>query len=649
MSRVSFRNFIFARPYRGLPAFVFAFFVLCFALHPQSPFFTHHLADPDDYMRLQQVSAWLGGQSWYDLAVPRMGADTIVHWSRLIDMPIAAVALPFISAFGVTDALMIASFIVPLVWLGVLFYVLPRMARLAVGADRANIACVLFLFMPLLAFNFTPGRVDHHGAQTIIALFGLISLSNIIMQKRGVFFAVASALCFAGGFWIGAEALPWAILFVACLAIAAAWLGEGVQHHAAVFGVALPVFTAALVPIALPVSELSSRAPRLALSWFSPAYVIFAALSGGVLVAGYFLSRFTDNKYIRLVFYKLLGLTALIVFFAVVPSALNGPFTDYDNFDATTALDNIGEAMPLVRGLHINYFMPASFVPAMLCFLRLLLLPLLALGVCLWKARHARDAKRLMWVAQFIFLFAAFCLTVFWQMRVGIFMEIFSVAPLTALLCACWDQLKSRLRDRSLHYAEVGVFLCLGFLPVIFIPALIHATPLYPDVMLFPAARGIAQCPLEPIIPFLNETDGLGAKPLTILNSSDTGPQILFATRHNVIAGNFDVAGNATAFAFFHAMDDNEAHRAAVQSRADIVLVCRIPPLMYLGADYYAPGHTHLATGEDGMLHFANRDARQPLIQRLIRGQIPVWLKKIEIPVPSDYLIYRIQPVAGDK
>ena len=55
------------------------------------------LGDTDDNMRLMQVRAWMAGQDWYDLRQYRMnpavGFD--IHWSRIVDLPIAGLILFF--------------------------------------------------------------------------------------------------------------------------------------------------------------------------------------------------------------------------------------------------------------------------------------------------------------------------------------------------------------------------------------------------------------------------------------------------------------------------------------------------------------------------------------------------------------------------
>ncbi|MFX7747817.1 hypothetical protein ABTK03_20785, partial [Acinetobacter baumannii] len=53
------------------------------------------LGDTDDNMRLMQVRALLHGQGWYDLRQyrlnPPQGFD--IHWTRIVDLPIAALIL----------------------------------------------------------------------------------------------------------------------------------------------------------------------------------------------------------------------------------------------------------------------------------------------------------------------------------------------------------------------------------------------------------------------------------------------------------------------------------------------------------------------------------------------------------------------------
>src|SRR6202042_6811 len=98
----------------------------------------------------------------------------------------------------------------------------PALAKIFTGEGRANIASVMVLFAPMTLFNFTPGRVDHHGYQVMIAGLGLVCLDPILNDKGGWRYALYAAIAFACGMWIGVEIMPWLILFAVCLTFAAA-------------------------------------------------------------------------------------------------------------------------------------------------------------------------------------------------------------------------------------------------------------------------------------------------------------------------------------------------------------------------------------------------------------------------------------------
>ena len=75
-------------------------------------------ADNDSTLRLVEVRDLIAGQGWFDLHQYRMGLDDglLMHWSRLVDAPIAAIvlavrALTGSQAAGETAALIIWPFI----------------------------------------------------------------------------------------------------------------------------------------------------------------------------------------------------------------------------------------------------------------------------------------------------------------------------------------------------------------------------------------------------------------------------------------------------------------------------------------------------------------------------------------------------------
>jgi hypothetical protein len=150
-------------------------------------------SDPDDYMRLLQVRDWLGGQSWWDVRQYRMdppaGAD--MHWSRLVDLPIAAFLLVFRLFLDERSAQIAAMCAVPLLQLGVAMALARRLVReLGVGGFLAvqlvvGGSVLASLVHPLLIvsvlMSFTIGSPVWTGALTA-ALFGTTIFSGYVIS-----------------------------------------------------------------------------------------------------------------------------------------------------------------------------------------------------------------------------------------------------------------------------------------------------------------------------------------------------------------------------------------------------------------------------------------------------------------------------------
>ena len=73
--------------------------------------------DPDDILRLVQVRDLLGGQGWFDLDQHRIDPlrEVPMHWSRLVDIPLALVIGALTPLVGQSAAEGVALIAVPLV------------------------------------------------------------------------------------------------------------------------------------------------------------------------------------------------------------------------------------------------------------------------------------------------------------------------------------------------------------------------------------------------------------------------------------------------------------------------------------------------------------------------------------------------------
>ena len=179
---------------------------------------TLNFRDPDDAMRLQQVRDWLHGQAFWDVSQHRVNPPTggPMHWSRIVDMPIAALMLLLRPFLGAVTAELAACMLVPLLTLGGLAAAVFLAARRASGSQSVALAAVvLLLTTPTILLQFTPFRIDHHGWQIWMAAVALCGVLDAQRLRGGVTTGLALAIWLQ----ISSEALPYAALFAAVFAL----------------------------------------------------------------------------------------------------------------------------------------------------------------------------------------------------------------------------------------------------------------------------------------------------------------------------------------------------------------------------------------------------------------------------------------------
>ena len=182
------------------------------------------LGDTDDNMRIMQVRALLQGQDWYDLRQyrlnPPLGAN--IHWSHLVDLPIAGLILLTEPFFGGVIAEKIAVTLAPLIPLGVALTGLGFATRRLVAPGAYLVAAGILLSFVTAMTMFMPLRIDHHGWQLAMLTLILAGLADERALRGGIMIGIATALSLV----IGLETMPW--LVVAGASVALRWvLSEG--------------------------------------------------------------------------------------------------------------------------------------------------------------------------------------------------------------------------------------------------------------------------------------------------------------------------------------------------------------------------------------------------------------------------------------
>lgn len=546
-------------------------------------------ADNDSLMRMVEVLDFLSGQGWYDLHQYRMGPEGgfLMHWSRFVDAPIAAL---LVLAKLVTGSMERAETIVEIVYPAVLMtaamYLLLRLVRRLGNAESLLPAVVIgglaFYHLPL----FQGASLDHHNVQLILVLVAILLLMPASVPDHRRFLAgfgagTAAALSLV----VGMETAPYVALAGAVAAIAFLFRGDVEHPSAAGFGAGFAL-----------VSFLSFVATVPASLWGTPRCDAFtlpqmsvAALAGGALFAVASIPACRANFKRRFLSLAVLaGAVMALVFFAF-PECIAAPYAGLDPKLKSYWLNSVAEAQSIRQVLVAQPAMAATYYCTPL-------LAALVLGLRLRKGRLGRGEL----------IFGAFLvmaiLVSFWQVR-GVFFSIpFSVVPLAAWVGG-W---RARIGDHPTKGDTVRLLAVwlVSFNIVWTIVAQSAAHQFAPGTV--PEDRlSKTSCVSR------SDYSALASLPqATVLAVSNLGAPILRYTPQRVLAGPYhrNVEGDlATLNAFIGT--DAEAHDIVRRYGVTIVASC--------------PGNAETIA--------LSRKAPNGLVAHLAKGEVPAWL----VPVPA--------------
>ena len=565
------------------------------------------LPDTDDYMRFVQVFKWLDDGGWYVAREVRVnppdGLDN--HWTRLTDIPLAAVVFLAEPWIGRERAAMAAAIAVPGALLLALVFVLSWAARpLVARRDARHALLVVFCVLPLL-FRYLPGRVDHHGWQLLLLATALGALVRIAAapHHRGPAWrgpAWIGALALAAGLWVGGEVLPWLALFSAALALL--WVIGGSPLHAANgFRHAAVVLAASavLLPLALPPDRWLDRTCDA----YSIAYLAFAGFIFAFWLGIRLASPRVRGPGARLAVAGVWGAAVSLAFAALFPACLGGPYAAVSP-ELSDWLARISETRSAAT-LSQEGTAAAIFW---------LFSPFAAFAVVLVRGFTARGRARMLWLVHGVFLGAALAFS-FWQARFLPNAHLMSVIPLTSLLGTLWRRCDMRFSMAPRVIAKIATLVLITPLPAVII-ASASGDDTFDEVTLV--------CDLRRTVAALNDETALGDRERRIAGFIDMGPELLFRTRHSVFAAPYhrNSAGMLVVKRLFTADSETTAHRVVYRHGIDVIALCPGKPEM----DLYADG------------------SGATFIERLASGDHPGWLEPVELPDEDGVMLFEVRP-----
>ena len=273
----------------------------------------------DDAMRLAQVRDLLAGQSWYDLTQWRMNVPfgLPMHWSRLIDAPIAGLILLFRQFLAPQSAETLAICLWPMLSLLAVWLAIGRIAQHLAGLKAGVIAVLFGAAAAAVLGYFTPGVIDHHNVQVALTLWTLAFLIEVETNPRA---ANVAALLSILSLTIGLEVLPYVVTSI--LIIGFQWILRGDAFSAAVRRFGLTFALAA--PFALAAFAADHERFSAACDAYSGFYATLATFGGLGLASVTLLAAGTPTR--RALLFLGLAIAALLLVFTIAPACLAGPY-----------------------------------------------------------------------------------------------------------------------------------------------------------------------------------------------------------------------------------------------------------------------------------------------------------------------------------
>jgi len=506
--------------------------------------------DTDDAMRLVEVRDLLAGQGWYDLTQHRLDTPygASMHWSRLVDAPIAALVLvlrPFLGAWAETGA----AYAWPLLMLLGLLWSSARLAIRLVGPDGMLPGLALPAFSLVTLADFPPGRFDHHSAQILLLLaMALATLAALERPRRAIWAGIAAALAIA----IGIESLPGVVS--AILAFGLSWVLD--RRHAAAlrwFGIAFALASLACLAQALP----PERWLVPACDAISSVYVLAACGTGVAFTAMSYLDLATWRS--RLVAGAIGGGALVAVVAGLFPQCLGGPYAALNPWLVQNWLDRIEEAQPAYVALFGNpVYVIAVSVPA-----------LLALAVTIWHIARGNASARPKWIAYAAFLVVAVIVALV-QVRAARFATTLAVPAGAALIVAARALYLRRPNPGSI-LGLVGSWIGSAGLGLALLTGLVLAATSSDEPATAPARNPTeADCRQPAAFTAL-----AALSPARIMAPIDLGSHLLLFTPHSVVSAPYhrDQDGVRDTFRFFNDPIE-EAHRILTARGITLVVIC---------------------------------------------------------------------------
>lgn len=545
------------------------------------------LGDTDDNMRMMQVRALLAGQGWYDLAQHRLAGSNI-HWSRLVDLPIAGLKLLLTPLFGGRIAETIAVSAAPLLPMLVAMAAVSVMARRLIAPLAFPLAIALLACAGSAKGMWQPLRIDHHGWQLAMLAWAAASLTDTRRIRGGVTLGLATACSLA----IGLEMLLY--LAAAGAIVVLMWVRRA-EEARRLFAYGVTLAGGCAFAFLVFASE-ANRAPVC--DALSPVWLSAMACAGAIAVVLAWLSPKSTAG--RLGIAAAAGALIAGAFAWTWPHCLGRLEQSSPELERLW-LSRVREAMPIWRHGAQTAALTVTLPIA----------GLIGYAAMLWRSRREPE-KLIPWAA--VALIAAIAAGLLcWQTRAGPAAQLLSIPGAAALawLVVIWLM---GLRHMVLRVAGVvAAFLVVSGLFTGYFTGFFHTPPSQARRTINIANN---RCPtLAALAPVARQPRGM------VLTFVDLGPRLITVTPHDAITGPYHRNARQIIDVMRAWRGDADNARATIDRyRADYVLIC---PNLSESTIYRS-------------------EAPRGFYMQLMQGKVPAWLERVPLPADSPYRMWRV-------
>ncbi|TPM99729.1 GtrA family protein [Mesorhizobium sp. B2-1-3A] len=553
--------------------------------------------DNDSLLQLVEVRDLLAGQGWFDLHQYRMGLEGgfVMHWSRLLDAPLA---LAILAVSALTGSTALAEQIVQIVWPALQFFLamffIIRAARAFAGAHAVLPAAVVGGAALYYIGIFSPGALDHHNVQLMLTLASLALLLEAPTHRSAAFVA---GICATLTLAIGMESAPYAGALGAVVALLFLGNRDGERLIARDFGLGVAGVSALVFVTTIPVSSWG----QAQCDTFSVVQFAVTGLAGAGLAAIASLRAANATAARRLISFGLLAVTLALVVVLLFPQCLAAPYAHLDPRLQQMWLGHIEEAQSIVQLVSDD---PARVVARFATPLVAIVLMALRLGHGGWRRQDSLVGA----------LLIVAVLVSAWEVRGSTFSIAFAVIPLSAWIAKWRQQAETSPSSGSMLRMAAAWLISVN---AIWSGAAQAASSAFETGA--PAGDASIDAPCNSKASFA----ALGAMtPTTVLAISNLGSPILAFTGHRVFAGPYhrNVAGNLLVF------------DALLGSAADAKAI----------VESHHVGLVALCRGNTESRLFAAK-APDGFLAGLMRGSVPDWLEPVAGTRGTPLELYRVK------